>query len=372
MNSIYKICVLCMVSASASAQSTTAVRTISPSSQATPAAASASAEPAQQRQKLAQPFPPPPAGSAPAQLAPNPAAVQQTNYGPDTYPAIAGNGQAATSASNNGIAQLPPLTPPTTRTGEAEISPFTPAEIVKMRKQYDKTRKAKAFHPVRTVPRISSISVDLSPGTAPPIARMLPGEMSTLLFLDASGTPWPLAAAPRVSDNRFFDAEWLKGTSTVVISALSPYEDGNLSVMLQDFPTPIVIKLVTGEPDSREKTRIVDYRLDLRIPGRAPGAPAGVIGQRKISLYDDTMQQFLDGLPPKPAKVVKTSGTTSARTQVWELEGALFVRTALDIQTAFDQSIAAGDGTRVYRLPPTPFLTLSDGSRSITLQLDID
>ena len=356
---------LCLLSASALAQSTTAVAAADLISQAASAPAQHPAMAVAQPQAASQPFPPPP---------PNDEASQQTNYGPGTYPAIRGNARPATGmTTDNGIAPLPPLAPPPMgRTGQTEMSPFTPAEIVQMRKQYDRTRKAKAHHPVRAVPRISSISVDLSPGAAPPIARMMPGEMSTILFLDASGNPWPLAAAPRVSDGRFFDAEWLRGTSTVIISALSPYEDGNLSVMLKDFPTPIVIKLATGEPDSREKTRIVDYRLDLRIPGRAPGAPAGVIGQRKIALYDDTMQQFLDGLPPKPAKVVKTIGSTSARTQVWELEGALFVRTALDIQTAFDQSIAAGDGTRVYRLPPTPFVTLSDGSRSITLQLDID
>jgi intracellular multiplication protein IcmK len=299
---------------------------------------------------------------------------QQTNYGPGNYPAVSGAGQGGgNGAGNNGIAPLPPLAPPPSgATGQATISPFTPGQIVQMRKQFDKTRKAKAYRPVRSIPRISSVTVDLSPGASLPVARVMPGEMATVVFLDAGGAPWPLAAAPRVSDGRYFDAEWLKGTATVVISALSPYEEGNLSVMLQDFPTPVVIKLVTGEPDSAAKTRVVDYRLDLRIPGRAPGSPKGLVGTSKIALYDDTMQRFLDGIPPKPAKIVKASGTTSARVQVWALEGALFVRTVLDIQTAFDQCIAAGDGTRVYRLPPTPFVTLSDGGRSTTLQLDID
>lgn len=312
-------------------------------------------------------FPPPPA-SAPGQPA-----VQQTHFGPSTYTATQGRTAPGPVAGHDGIAPLPPLAPPNNgKQGQDAVSPFTPAEIIQMRKHYDSTRKAKAHRPVRTVPRISSVTVDLSPGSALPITRMLPGEMSTLLFLDATGAPWPLAAPPRVSDNRYFDAEWLQGTATVVMSAMSPYEDGNITVLLQGFDTPIVIKLVTGEPDSKAKSRIVDYRLDLRIPGRAPGSPAGVIGPGKIALYDNTMQRFLDGIPPTLAKVVKIDGARSNRTQAWALDGALFVRTDLDIQTAFDQSIAAGDGTRVYRLPPTPFVTLSDGGRSVTLQLEID
>lgn len=325
-----------------------------------------SAVPAQPRTTPAAPVPDFPAPPA-KQL------VQQSNFGPDTYAPAKDQTKARAVESHDGIAPLPPLVPPNNlKQGQAAISPFSEAEIIQMRKGYDRTRKAKAFRPVRTIPRISSITVDLSPGSTPPIARMLPGEMTTLMFLDATGAPWPLAAAPRVSDSRYFDAEWLKGTATVVLSGLSPYEDGNLSVLLEGFPTPVVIKLATGEPDSRSDTRVVDYRLDLRIPGRAPGTPAGTMGPAKIALYDETMQRFLDGIPPPAAKAVRIDGARDARTKVWALDGALFVRTDLDIQTAFDQSIAAGDGTRVYRLPPTPFVTFSDGGRSMTMQLEID
>lgn len=365
---------VCWLSTSALAQNAAPAAAQAGSTPGAPGASAPAAVPQPHSARAPQfPAPPQQGQSAPAQTIPG-TTQQQTNYGPGNYPAATGPGQPAGSGTvHNGVAPLPPLAPPTTGArGNEAVSPFTSKQIIQMRKQFDNTRKAKAYRPVRSIPRISSVTVDLSPGGSLPIARVMPGEMATLVFLDAGGAPWPLAAAPRVSDGRYFDAEWLKGTATVVISALSPYEEGNLSVMLQDFPTPVVVKLVTGEPDSNSKGRVVDYRLDLRIPGRAPGSPKGLVGTSKIALYDDTMQRFLDGLPPRPAKAVKTIGTTSARVQVWALEGALFVRTVLDIQTAFDQSIAAGDGTRVYRLPPTPFVTLSDGGRSTTLQLDID
>ncbi|WP_028229510.1 DotH/IcmK family type IV secretion protein [Paraburkholderia ferrariae] len=324
-------------------------------------------------------FPPPPGQAPMSSQQQIQAAFPQTNYGAANY-AVAGQAPQgypqqypAGAVPQNGVAPMPPLAPPSNyERAEQVVSPFSNGEIVKLRQQLDDSRKAKAYHPVRTVPRISSISVDLSPGAALPIARVLPGEQTTLVFVDSTGAPWPLAVAPRVSDARYFDVEWLQGTPSVVISALSAYEDGNVTVFLQGMATPVVVKLATGEPDSKEKSRVVDYRLDLRVPGRGPNAQAPFLGAGRIALYDDTMQGFLDGIPPSGAKRVTAHGDVPARTQVWQYGDAMFVRTNYDIQTAFDQSMSAADGTRVYRLPPTPYVTLSEMGRSVTLQLDIN
>ena len=304
------------------------------------------------------------------------AAFPQSNYSAGNY---ATAGQAAPgqmtngNIPQNGVAPMPPLAPPSNFEQAAQlVSPFTNDEIVRLRKNLDNSRKAKAYRPVRTNPRISSVSVDLSPGAALPIARTMPGETSTLLFVDSTGAPWPLAAKPRISDERYFHVEWLEGSPSIVISALSGYEDGNVIVFLHGLATPVVVKLASGEPDSKTNSRIVDYRLDLRVPGRGPNAQAPLLGPGKIALYDDTLQSFLDGIPPKGAKLVVAHGDVPARTQAWQYDGSLFVRTTYDIQTAFDQSIASGDGTRVYRMPLTPYVALSKMGRSVTLQLDIN
>ncbi|MBY0240695.1 MAG: DotH/IcmK family type IV secretion protein [Burkholderiaceae bacterium] len=321
-------------------------------------------------------FPPPPVPT-PAQapgVGEAPAPAPATGYG---AAAKAQPQPSAVASDPNGVAPLPPLAPPPGgaldfNAAKAAIAPFTPNEIIKLRRSLDDTRKAKAYRPVRTVPRISSITVDLSPGAALPIARMLPGEMATLVFTDMAGHAWPLAAAPRVSDARSFEVEWLQDTASIVISSRSSYEDGNLVVMLRGHATPVMIKLVTGEPDSAGKNRIVDYRLDLRIPGRAPGAPSAITGPEKIALYDEAMQGFLDGLPPKEAVAVALHGDVPSRTQVWQFAGALYLRTKVNIRSAFDQTMASSDGTRVYRLPPTPYIALSDGDRSVIVGLEIN
>src|SRR6185369_15577010 len=105
---------------------------------------------------------------------------------------------------------------------------------------------------------------------------------------------------------------------SVVVSALSPYEEGNITVFLVGLVTPVVVKLTTGEADSEETTRLVDYRLDLRIPGRGPNAKYSLIEPDKIALYDHDLQAFQDGLPPTDARLLKPVGAIPAYTQIWQ------------------------------------------------------
>ncbi|GGM26069.1 conjugal transfer protein TraN [Pseudomonas asuensis] len=326
-----------------------------------------------------QPFPTPPGqASVSSSQQMIQAAFPPSNYGAANYN-VAGSqaappqqGSYQQTPSQNGMANLPPLTPPSAlQQAEQVVAPWPANDIKEIRGHLEETRKAMGYEPVRAIPRISSTSIDLSPGAAIPIVRSMPGQMSTLVFVDSTGAPWPLAAPPRSTGGNIFQVEWLAGTPMVVITALSSYDDGNLTVFLEGLPTPIVVKLASGEPDSKSNTRVVDWRLDIRVPGRGPNAKAPLLGPNKIALYDDVLQGFLDGVPPQDAKKVKVSGDLPNNTHVWQFNGSLFVRTANDIQTAFDQTMAASDGTRVYRLPLTPYITLSDMGRAVPLQLEI-
>lgn len=323
-------------------------------------------------------FPSPP-GQVNSNVSPQmQAAFPPTNYGPANY-AVPGQQPSAPMAvpQQNGVAPLPPLQAPESSTefdsAMRVVAPFAPDEIRKMRGSLEETRRAKAFQPVRAVPRISSVSVDLSPGASIPILRVMPGEISNLVVVDSTGAPWPLAATPKISNDSLFSAEWLKDSHIVVVSTISAYESGVLTLFLKGSPTPVVVKLVTGEPDGdQNRSRVVDARLDMRVPGRGPLATAPMMGPGKIALYDDTLQAFLDGIPPRDATAITAHGDVPVHTKVWQYNGDIFVRTQQDIQTAFDQSLASGDGTRVYRLPATPFVTLSQMGQSVTLQLDIN
>lgn len=280
-------------------------------------------------------------------------------------------------AAQDGMAPLPPPNQNNQNTQASQasqaLSPLSNEEIRNLREQLDQTRRATAYKPVRSKPVIRSVSVDLSSGANPPVVRVQPGDVSSVVFLDATGTPWPLAVAPRFN-KKFYDIEWLQDSHSIVISALSSYESSSMSVFLQGLSVPVIVKMVTGEPDtksSKKSNREVDARLDIRVPGRSPKSTVSMQSEGKIALYDSTLQAFLDGIPPSNARKLSIKGGSTGHAQIWQFDGHLFVRTKLDIQTAFDQSLASADGTKVYKMPLTPYVTLSQMGRALTIQLDI-
>lgn len=291
----------------------------------------------------------------------------QTNFNSSDY-VIPNN----ISIDENGIRELPPLTPPVNNYEQAKsmVSPLSPEDTKKLRQYYDNSRAAKYYQPTKTIPKISSTTVDLSAGAALPILRTMPNETSTLVFIDSTGAPWPLAAIPRVSNPNAFDVEWLADSPSIIVSAKNSYESGNLTVFLHGLAIPVIVRLVTNE-EPRNKSKEVDYRLDLRVPGRGPNAKESIVGDNKIGLYDDIIQSFLDGLPPQDSIKIKFSGNSSVPVQIWKYKNSLYVRTSLNIQNAFDQIISSGDGTKVYKIMETPFITFSDDDKKIVLQLEI-
>lgn len=313
------------------------------------------------------------------------AAFPQSAYGAQNYP-VAAAGQvpgytppssfpaapsAAPSADDGTRGLFPPKKMTALEVVQEQKFPLTPDEIRSARVMYEEGREAKAYQPLRGLPRISSVSVDLAPGASMPVARILPGTPGTILFIDSTGAPWPIMAPPIISNESLFKSEWLKDTHVLVISSLSPYEVGTVTVFLKGLPTPVVVQLVAGEEGTQDSVRVTDVRLDVRVPGRGPNAKAPVFGPGKIELHDDTIQAVLDGVGVAGAKTLKLIGSVPAGTEVYQLDQQLYVRTTYDIKSPFDQTVSSANGTRVYRMPLTPYVTFSDMGRSVTVQIEL-
>lgn len=291
--------------------------------------------------------------------------VQSATSFPD-YP----GGQTSQPANTtpNGVAPLPPLPAPTGQeTIESVASPLSPEEIEQLKEMVNKQQRAASHKPYKTIPKTRSLSVDLSPGASIPVVYTAPNEITTLVFLDSTGKPWTIAAKPRVSNTTIYDVEWIEKSSALVISTTQPYEHGNISVFLQGLVTPVIVKF--DNAPIRKRKRVVDMRVDIRVPGRGPNAAPLSYGTPKIALYDDVLQGFLDGIPPSGAQKIEHDKEQS--TQIWEYQQALYVRTPLSIRTAFDSSVSSGDGTHVYKIAKTPYVTLSENGQAVTLELNI-
>lgn len=191
-----------------------------------------------------------------------------------------------------------------------------------------------------------SVGVDLSPGARPPEINLARGFQTSLVFTDGAGNPWPIE---HVQMNRqlFSDGGNVMAGSVLSIEPQTAIAYGNVTIRLQDKNTPVVLLLNAGEKATVGQS--VDVRVDVKIPGRSPGAPTGRVLDTSSS-PDDTMLRFLDGNAPADAVVMRASG--GAWMDAWRWRGHLYVRTKdVVMWPAYDAASRSGgdDGVYVYR-----------------------
>ena len=116
------------------------------------------------------------------------------------------------------------------------LMPLTPDQIKSLRKMYDNTQRATAAYPgTPPKPTSSTVSVDLSPGATPPVIRLQSGFVTSLVFLDSTGQPWPIIAYDLGDpDNFSIQPSSPDGKSnTLMVQASNTYQSGNITVMLK-------------------------------------------------------------------------------------------------------------------------------------------
>jgi intracellular multiplication protein IcmK len=243
----------------------------------------------------------------------------------------------------------------------SQLLPMTPSQIAKLRDVFTDTQKAAATPPgVPPKPTSTSLLVNLSPQAAPPVIRLGAGYITSLVFIDSTGQPWPIAAYS-VGDPSSFNVQWDRKGNTLLVQSMTFYKRSNLAVILRDLNTPVMVTLISGQ-------EAVDYRVDLRVPGIGPNAiyvQNGIPDATNPILFD-----VLNGVPPKGSKELKVSGGDC---QAWLLENKLYLRTNLNITSPGWQSIMSSvDGTHAYQLQPSPvLLALKNGKdKIITLTLE--
>ena len=241
------------------------------------------------------------------------------------------------------------------------LMPLNPTQIVSLRNMFDQSQRAIAEYPgVPPKPTSSSVMVNMSPGAAPPVIRLRAGYVTSLVFLDSSGQPWPVTGYDLGNPKAFNiqpTAPDGKG-DMLIVQALDRYKQGNLAVMLKGENTPVMLTLMPGQ-------RAVDYRMDLRMPGLGPNAAANISGLPQAA--DPLLMDFLDGVTPQGAKLISVSG---APAQVWLFQNRLFLRTRVTVLSpGWIQSMNSPDGTHVYELEKTPVVLASQRGEMIQLSI---
>jgi intracellular multiplication protein IcmK len=240
-----------------------------------------------------------------------------------------------------------------------KIFPMSPEQIQALRDVQDLTQRAIATTPGSPPrPVVSTQNVMLSPGAVPPIVRLGTGYVTSIVFIDQTGQPWPIASYS-IGDATRFNIQWDQESNVMMMQGHGAYATGNMAVTLRDLPTPVMVTLVSDQ-------RVVDYRIDLRVQGQGPKAAGSIIAGTMPSNSNPMLMNLLDGVAPTDAKLLEVEG----QAQAWLYNNTLLLRTPMTVLSpSWQATMSSPDGTKVYQLTPTPLVLVSDQGRSTTIQI---
>lgn len=238
--------------------------------------------------------------------------------------------------------------------------PLLPDQIISLRNELDKSKQAVATPPkVPPTPVSSTLTVDLSPGSTSPVIRLATGFVTSMVFLDSTGQPWQIGDFS-LGNSRDFNIQWDQKTNTMFIQSLKDYANGNLAVRLADLNTPIMISLVNAQKE-------VDYRVDLHIKARGPGAVAPLVDNNIPGGTKGSLLSVLDGIPPRGSLAMNVSGHYG---QAWLVNNKILFRTKLNLLSpAWSAKVSSADGTKVYEFSKTPVVLASENGKPVKILL---
>lgn len=242
-----------------------------------------------------------------------------------------------------------------------QIFPMTTEQIIRLKQLYKTIQRAHES-PVGTPPKPIATSqiVNLSPGTTPPVIRLSQGFVSSLVFLDSTGAPWPISAYD-LGDPGAFNIQWDKVSNTLMIQASKLYVYGNLAVRLRGLNTPVMLTLIPGQ-------KAVDYRVDLRVQGYGPNAKALPVAVGLPTAASDILLHVLDGVPPAGSTRLTVSGGDA---RAWLFNNKMYVRTNLTVLSPGWISImTSADGTHAYEMQKSPVILVSWHGKVMQLKVE--
>ena len=242
-----------------------------------------------------------------------------------------------------------------------QMFPLSPEEIIRVKQMYHTNEFAEAST-AGTPPKPTATSqfVNLSPGSTPPVIRLSQGFVSSLVFLDSTGAPWPISAYD-LGDPSAFNIQWDKTSNTLMIQASKLYTYGNLAVRLRGLNTPVMLTLIPGQ-------KAVDYRVDLRVQGYGPNAKSMPMEEGIPPAANDILLHVLDGVPPDGSTRLVVSG---GEARAWLLNDRMFIRTGLTILSpGWIGSMTSADGTHAYEMQKSPVLLVSWHGKVMQLKVE--
>jgi intracellular multiplication protein IcmK len=266
----------------------------------------------------------------------------------------------------------PELSDPSFLNSLKTLVPLTPTEILMTKRQVDADQKAAVAPPDGSPSSVvRSISVTLNPGESPPLIHLFQGNVTTVVFSDVTGQPWPVTSIT-VGDKNSVSGQIVgnmlvkqtpqssNGTDGSNVITLSPLTanavDENAVVTLQGLDIPVIFQLETGALS-------VDYRIDTTVARRGPNAADNYVLSSSPDVGSPVLQDFIDGVPPTGATTLRT---TEPDVQAWYLGGQVYLRSNLSLLSpAYSERATSISGVDLYMFPVVPVVLVDkDGTPS--------
>lgn len=239
--------------------------------------------------------------------------------------------------------------------------PLSPEQVVQLHQQIDIAQRAAAISPnIPPKPVSTTLMVNLAPGTTPPAIRLAQGYVSSLVFVDSTGSPWPIASFD-IGNPKAVNMQWDGKGNILLLQAVSAYNNGDIVVRLVGLPTPITLELVTGQ-------RVVDYRVDLHVSGIGPNTKDIPIGTALPNNPSQLLLGVLDGLAPAGSKPLTVRG---ADAQAWLLGDKMYLRTRLTLLSpGWIGTMSSPDGMQAYELAKASSVLVSRYGEPVQLKIE--
>jgi intracellular multiplication protein IcmK len=239
--------------------------------------------------------------------------------------------------------------------------PLSPQQVVRLRQLIDASQRAASI-PANVPPKpvSTTIMMNLAPGSTPPAVRLAQGYVTSLVFVDSTGAPWPISSFD-IGDPKATSIQWDGKSNVLLIQALAPYADSDIVVRLGNLMTPLTLELVSGQ-------RVVDFRADIHVSGIGPNSKDLPLGSQLPSSANQLLLNVLDGVPPAGSKVLTVQG---ADCQGWLLGDKMYLRTRLMVLSpGWMGRMVSPDGLNAYEMQKSSSVLVSRFGEPLELKIE--
>jgi len=239
--------------------------------------------------------------------------------------------------------------------------PLDTHQVVQLHQQVDLAQRAAAV-PATVPPKpvSTTIMVNLAPGGTPPAIRLAQGYVTSLVFVDSTGAPWPIAAY-EIGNPKATNMQWDGKSNILLLQAVSPYSDGNLVIRLAHLSTPITLELISGQ-------RVVDFRVDLHVSGLGPNAKEMPTGMNLPGDANHLLLNILDGVAPPGGKALLVKGGDC---QAWLTGDRMYLRTRfMVLSPGWIGKMTSSDGMQAYEMPKSAAILISRHGEPVELKIE--